>query len=69
MGQSNQEEVSHFSLETAFFCSFRVWARGFHDLLREKHFLFILLGWGSICITFLVVHSICPDFLASMLVS
>jgi hypothetical protein len=35
LAQSNQEGVSHFSLENAF-CSFRVLMRGFHELLRKK---------------------------------
>jgi hypothetical protein len=37
-GRLKQAEVSHF-LRGALFCSFRIWTRGLHDLLRKRGLL------------------------------
>jgi hypothetical protein len=47
------------------FPSFKSQVRGFLNLLREKpSFLFMLLGWSSISNTFLMIWSLCLNFLA-----
>jgi hypothetical protein len=57
---------SYFVLEMeAFFHSFWVCKRGFHYLLKEKPFLFVVLGWISISLAYLMMR---PDFKAMLLV-
>jgi len=49
----------HLSLERIFFLFFKVWIRGFQDLLRVTHSsLFTLLAWISIAVTSLIIRSL-----------
>jgi len=66
---SNQYGVSHFSLDGAFSCSFRVCKKGFHGLLREgPSSLFMFSGWSSVSVASWIMYFVCPDFLARILV-
>jgi hypothetical protein len=69
-GSVISEEITGLSLEKKFFClSFREQLTGFHDLLRENlSYLFMLSGWSSMAIAFLMIQSPCLDFLTRMLV-
>jgi hypothetical protein len=50
-GGAKQVGGSHLSLERVIFCSFKVWLRGLHDLLRERpSSLFMLSGWSTISV-------------------
>jgi len=55
-------------LVRACFYSFRLWMRGFHDLLWEKlSSLLMLLRWSKIPIASLIIQSVCLCILARIL--
>jgi hypothetical protein len=50
-------------LEGSLLHSFREEMRGFHDLLKQKQILFMLLGWSSILITSLMIRTMYLDMM------
>jgi len=65
-----KKSKSPYLRERGLLSFFQVCRSGFHDFLREKPSpLFMLLGWSSISITSLMMHSIHLDFIVRILVS